>query len=51
MHRRFVIICSLALGLPVADFVQANECCGPGMLSCKPRWEDKKTKTPKYTIK
>ena len=30
----------------------AADCCGPGGCStCKPKWEDKKTKKPKYTQK
>ena len=51
MQRRLAIICSLALSMSAADVLHANECCGPATPGCKPRWEDKKTKTPKYTMK
>ena len=26
-------------------------CCGAGCSTCKPKWEDKKTKKPKYSMK
>jgi hypothetical protein len=50
-------IARIALALAIllttaAPCAPAADCCGPGGCStCKPKWEDKKTKTPKYSQK
>lgn len=52
MRRLCLFICLgiLLSTAPISTF--AAECCGSGgCTTCKPKWEDKKTKKPSYSMK
>ena len=47
-----ILLCLGLLLAVVSRPAAAADCCGPGGCStCKPKWEDKKTKKPKYSQK
>ena len=48
----WLALCLTGLTAAAARPVMAAECCGTaGCTICKPKWEDKKSKKPKYTQK
>jgi len=50
--RRLTLAACLGIALlSVPRAVTADGCCGAGCSTCKPKWEDKKTKKPKYSMK
>ncbi|NBW96514.1 MAG: hypothetical protein EBR28_07225 [Planctomycetia bacterium] len=51
MVRVSTILCLLVIGLGDAHRATAADCCTSCATTCAPRWEDKKTKKPKYSLK
>ena len=51
MRSSQIVLCLALLAAIAPRLAVADGCCGPGCTSCKPKWEDKKTKKAKYTQK
>ncbi len=52
MRSLCLALCLGGLAAATIRPVMSAECCGSGGCNtCKPKWEDKKTKTPKYSQK
>jgi len=51
MQRPIAIACLILVGLATAHRAAAADCCTSCGPACTPRWEDKKTKKPNYSLK